>query len=183
MSGGWLAELSYDLRTMSREQILLRLLVVLAAEGYAVVLTMVSRAGLVALLGIMLLGIVVAVLPDTGVPTLAILYLLTSWVVGVAPAWTPAALPAALALVLMHSSCALAASVPAQSPLPPEVLLTQAARLGVVAGLTVAAWAAAGVVESVDVTGGVLWPIVGLAVLAAALSGHYLMLVSDSPPG
>lgn len=176
MRSGWHAELIYDLRTMSREQILLRLLIVLAAQGYAVVLTVVSPAGLLALLGIMLIGILVAALPDTGVPALAILYLLTSWVVGVEPAWTPAALPAALALLLMHGACALAASVPAQSPLPTDVLITQAARLGVVAGLTVAAWAVAGVVESVDVTGGMVWPMVGLAVLAAGLCGHYLML-------
>ncbi|MBA2696511.1 MAG: hypothetical protein H0U62_11895 [Actinobacteria bacterium] len=176
MRSGWHAELIYDLRTMSREQILLRLLIVLGAEGYAVVLTVVSRAGLVALLGIMLIGILVAALPDTGVPTLAILYLLTSWVVGAEPAWTPAALPAALALLLMHGACALAASVPAQSPLPTDVLGTQAARLGVVAGLTVAAWAAAGVVESVDVTGGLLWPMIGLAVLVAAIGGHYLLV-------
>lgn len=176
MRNGWLAERVYDVRTMSREQILLRLLIVLAAEGYAMVLTLVSPAGLAALAGIMLLGIAVALLPDTGLPSLAILYLLSSWVVGVAPVWTPAALPAAVALLLMHGAAALAASVPAQSPLPLDLLSRQAARLGVVAGLTVVAWAAAGVVESVRVPGGIVAPMLGLAVLALGLSAHYLML-------
>ncbi|MBA2695229.1 MAG: hypothetical protein H0U62_05155, partial [Actinobacteria bacterium] len=136
-----LAELRHDLRTMSREQILLRLLIVLAAEAYAVVLTSVSAAGLVALVAVMALGMLTALLPQTSLPSFVILYLLASWVVGVESAWTPAALPAALSLLLLHAGCTLAATVPPQSPLPTALLTTQAWRLGIVAVTTVAVWA------------------------------------------
>lgn len=177
---GALAELRYDLRTMSREQTLLRLLIVLAAEAYAVVLTSVSAAGLVTLVGMMALGVLTALLPQTGLPTLVILYLLTSWVVGVEPAWTPAALPAALALLLLHAGCALAATVPPQSPLPLVLLRTQAWRLGVVAAVTVAVWAAAGLAQAVTLPGGLVAPVLGLAVLVAAIVGHYLLVTRRS---
>lgn len=179
---GALAELRYDLRTMSREQTLVRLLIVLAAEAYAVVLTSVSAAGFVALVGIMALGVLTALLPQTGLPGLVILYLLTSWVVGVEPVWTPAAIPAALALLLLHAGCALAATVPPQSPLPMALLRTQAMRLGVVGAVTVAVGAAAGVAEAVSLPGGILAPIVGLALVAAGVGGHYRLLSRSGAP-
>lgn len=175
-----LAELRHDLRTMSREQILLRLLIVLAAETYAVVLTSVSAAGLVALVVVMALGMLTALLPQTSLPSFVILYLLASWVVGVESAWTSAALPAALALLVFHAGCTLAASVPPQSPLPTALLTTQARRLSVVAVITVAVWAAAWGAHAVTLPGGIVAPVVGLAVLVAAAAGHYRLVTRRS---
>lgn len=175
MSGS-LSDWWYEIRTMSRGQLLLRALVVLAAGFFGLLLALASPSGAGLVLLTLGVGLLCAAVPASLVPSLGILYLMTSWGIGVQDPWTPALLPAACSLLVLHSGCALAAAVPSQSALPAALARRQAGRISVVAALTTVAWGLAWLGSRTQTPGGVSVPAIALAVLVAVTAGHYVAL-------
>lgn len=168
-----LLDLWVDLRSASRTHLAVRTAVPGGALLFAVAYGLAGGGNPVAWLGLLALGLAVAVQPHTLAPGLFLGFAVASWWATVQTAWHWALLPAALGLLVLHTAAALCASVPAQAPIPPSVLRRWASRVGLVAAMTVAVWGVAGVLtlrtaESL----GVLPGIVGLTVLVVGLVSY-----------
>lgn len=159
-----------DLRSASRDQLTVRAAALAGALLFTGSFVLAGGGGPVSWVGLVLLSLLVVVQPHTIAPALFVVFAAASWWVGVDGRWHWALLPAALGLLLVHVGTALAASVPAQAPLPATVLRRWALRTGVVAAVTVGVWGAAGLLVALATgAGGALPGIVGLALAAACL--------------
>jgi hypothetical protein len=101
------------------------------------------------------------------------LYFLGVWASGVPDLWTPWSLVAAGCLLVLHTSCALAAGQPAQAVLPESLWRRYGVRLGVVMAGTTGFWMLAAVHQVLEVPGGVEAGLLGLLVLVVGLALHY----------
>ena len=165
-----MTDLWTDLRSASRGQLLVRLAALGGALLFTVSFVLAGGGGPVSWAGLVLLGLLVVVQPHNVAPALFLVFAVASWWVGVDGRWHWALLPAALGLLLVHVATALAASVPAQAPLPASVLRRWSLRTGQVAAVTTGVWGGAGaLVALASGTGGALPGIVGLALAAACL--------------
>lgn len=165
-----MTDLWTDLRSASRGQLLVRLAALGGALLFTVAFVLAGGGGPVSWTGLCLLGLLVVVQPHTVAPALFLVFAVASWWVGVDGRWHWALLPAALGLLLVHVATALAASVPAQAPLPASVLRRWSLRTGLVAAVTTGVWGAAGVLVGLaSGAGGALPGIVGLALAGACL--------------
>ncbi|MFK5633116.1 MULTISPECIES: hypothetical protein [unclassified Ornithinimicrobium] len=168
-----LLDLWADLRSASRTHLAVRGVAMLGALLFTLALLLAGPGNPVLWTGLVLLGALVVLHPHTLLPVVFILFAVGAWWANVEQVWHWALLPAALGLLLVHSGAALAAAVPAQSPVPDSVLRRWAARVGLVSAVTVAVWALSGALAAVQSgAGGALPGIVGLAVLAASLLGY-----------
>lgn len=184
MSGRSGREVRHDLGSMSRGQLLLRTLVVLSAGLFALLLSVVGDPGAAAIAITPLAGVLAAALPQTSWPAITLTYAVISWAVTAGEGSGVAVVPAALSLLVLHTACALAASVPAQAPLSREYAVLHGRRVGAVAVLTVGTGALVVSTASVRPPGGVLASVVALVVLAVALLVHYVLLAhwNGAPP-
>lgn len=171
-----LSTVVYEARTLSRGQLGLRLVPVVAAATYAVTLALAGDPGGSALVSVLLAGGLAAALPHGLMPLVAVCYLLASWVAAVDGSWTALVLPAALSLLALHTACGLSAVVPASAALPRGFWTLHARRVGVVAAATVVVWGLAWVVSGIDLPGGLAAPLAGLAGLAAGYGALYWAL-------
>lgn len=165
-----LVDLWVDLRSASRDHLAVRL----ASLGGALVFTLafaLAGGGNPASWALLtIFGALVVLQPHTLMPGLFLVFAVASWWAGVEAAWHWALLPAALGLLLVHVGAALAASVPAQAPLPASVRRRWAVRTGTVAAVTVGVWGAAGVLAALaSGEGGAVPGLVGLALVAGCL--------------
>lgn len=168
-----LIDLLVDLRSASRSHQLVRALILVGALLYALGLALAGGGGLTAFAGLVVVGLMVVVQPHVLAPGLFFFLAIGMWWATVDTTWHWALLPAALGLVLLHTSAALCASVPAQAHLPEEVRRTWAARLGLVAAITAGVWGMAGLIALRPGSWlGTVPGIAGLLVLAAALIGY-----------
>ncbi len=171
-----MATVIYEARTLSRGQLGLRVVPVVAAAGYAVTLAVAGDPGGGALTAVLLAGGLAAALPQGLMPLVAVLYMVAGWVAAVEGGWTPLVLPAALSLLALHTACALAAAVPASATLPRGYWTLHGRRVGVVAAATTGWWGLTWLVSGVDLPGGIAAALVGLAALATGYAALYLAL-------
>ena len=165
-----LLDLWVDLRSASRAHLAVRLLTLVGALVFTLAFALAGGGNPAAWTLLCVLGGLVVVQPHTLMPGLFLGFALASWWAGVEGPWHWALLPAALGLLLVHVGAALAASVPAQAPVPESVLRRWARRTVVVALATVGVWGAAGLLGTVATrTGGAVPGIVGLALAAGVL--------------
>lgn len=162
-----------DLRSASRDQLLVRGAALVGALLFTLSFVAAGGGGALSWTGLVVLSLLVVVQPHTIAPALFVVFAAASWWVGVDGPWHWALLPAALGLMLVHVGTALAASVPAQAPLPASVLRRWALRTGVVAAVTVGVWGAAGVLVTLATgAGGAIPGIVGLALAGGCLVAY-----------
>jgi len=161
-----------NLRTASPSHLRVRLVALLGAVGYALCLVAAGGGGPVAWIGTVVLGALVVVQPNGIMPAFFLLWAIAAWWAGVPGPWHWALLPAAWSLLLVHTSAALAASVPPQATVPRAVLRRYAVRVGVVAGVVTVFWALAALASGAREGGGPAPSVLGLALLAAALAGY-----------
>ena len=171
-----LATVVYEARTLSRGQLALRVVPVVAAAGYAGTLAVAGDPGGGALTAVLLAGGLAAVLPHGLMPLVVVFYLVASWVAAVDGGWTPLVLPAALSLLALHTACALASAVPASAALPRRYWRVHGRRVGVVAAATGVVWGLAWLASGADLPGGIAAPLVALAALAAGYAALYRAL-------
>ena len=165
-----LLDLWADLRSTSRDHLAVRLTALAGALLFTLSLALAGGGNPAAWALLTLFGALVVLQPHTLMPGLFLVFAVASWWAGVDAPWHWALLPAALGLLLVHTGSALAASVPAQAPLPVSVRRRWAVRTGVVAAVTVGVWGAAGVLLSVaSGDGGAVPGILGLALVAGCL--------------
>lgn len=168
-----LIEYWIDLRSASRSHLRVRLVALLGAALFMASFALAGGGGPVSWTGLVVMGALVAFQPTTLMPVVFVIFAIGSWWGEVAGPWHWALLPAAVGLLLVHASAALAASVPPQAPVPASVVRLYAARVGLVVGLTALAWLLAALLAGVSTTaGGALPGIVGLALLVAALVAY-----------
>lgn len=162
-----------DLRSASRSHLRVRLVALAGAVLFMLSFAATGGGQWVSWSGLVLLGALCVYHPTALFPVLFCVFAIVSWWAGVPGPWHWALLPAALGLLLVHASAALASSVPAQAPLPASVTRLYAVRTGLVAGLTVLMWLGVAAVAGVGTSRlGAVPGIVGLAVLAAFLLGY-----------
>lgn len=165
-----LLDLWVDLRSASRDHLAVRLVSLAGSLLFTLALALAGGANPAGWAVLVLFGILVVLQPHTLMPGLFLVFAVASWWAGVHGPWHWALLPAALGLLLVHVGAALAAAVPAQSPLPGSVRRRWAVRTGVVAALTAGVWGAAGLLDAVATgAGGAVPGIVGLALVAGVL--------------
>lgn len=165
-----LLDLWVDLRSASRDHLLVRLTSLAGALLFTVSLALAGAGNPAAWALLTVFGALVVLQPHTLMPGLFLVFAVASWWAGVDTPWHWALLPAALGLLLVHAGAALAASVPAQAPLPRSLLRRWAVRTAAVVALTVGVWGAAGVLVSLaSGAGGAVPGIVGLALVAGCL--------------
>ncbi|AXH95903.1 hypothetical protein [Ornithinimicrobium avium] len=165
-----MTDLWTDLRSASRAQLTVRGAGLIGALLFTGSFVLAGGGGPVSWAGLVLLSLLVVVQPHTIAPALFVVFAAASWWVGVDGPWHWALLPAALGLLLVHVGTALAASVPAQAPLPASVLRRWSLRTGLVAAVTTGVWGAAGVLVALATgAGGAVPGIVGLALAAGCL--------------
>ena len=168
-----LLDLVADLRSASRTHLAVRGVAMLGALLFTLSLVLAGPGNPVLWAGLVTAGALVVLNPHTLMPVVFLLLAVGAWWANVDALWHWTLLPAAVGLLLVHAGAALAASVPAQSPVPHSVLRRWAARVGVVSAVTVGVWALAGALDVArSGEGGALPGIVGLAVLAASLVGY-----------
>lgn len=176
-----LRDVTYELRTMSRSQILVRLCVVGPAVLTAVVLAVVADAGGAAVAGVVLAGLLAAALPHGPMPLVAMLFVAGSWAAALDAVWHPAVLVVALSLLVMHTACALAATVPSAAPLPEGYWVLHGRRVGVVAAATTGLWGLAWVISGLTLPGGPAPPLLALTAVALGLAAHYALVTRRRP--
>ncbi len=166
-----LLDLWVDLRSASREHLLVRLVGLAGALLFTLSFALAGGGTLPAWAALTLFGLLVVLQPHTLMPGVFLGFAVASWWAGVGTTWQWPLLPAALGLLLVHTGAALAASVPAQAPLPTSVLRRWSRRTGAVAAVTAGVWCAAGVLGMLaSGEGGAVPGIVGLALVAACLA-------------
>jgi hypothetical protein len=166
-----LLDLWVDLRSASRDHLGVRLVSLAGALLFTLALALAGGGSAAGWTALVIFGGLVVLQPHTLMPALFLVFGVASWWAGVDATWHWALLPAALGLLLVHVGAALAASVPAQAPLPQAVLRRWALRTGAVAAVTLGVWGAAGVLLTVATGGGGAVPgIVGLALAAGCLA-------------
>lgn len=165
-----MTDLWTDLRSASRAQLTVRGAALVGALLFTASFVAAGGGGPVSWAGLVVLCLLVVVQPHTIAPALFVVFAVASWWVGVDGRWHWALLPGALGLLLVHVGTALAASVPAQAPVPPAVLRRWTLRTGVVAAVTVGVWGLSGALVALATgAGGAVPGIVGLALAAACL--------------
>lgn len=168
-----LLDLLLDLRTASRAHQRVRALVLVGALLFLAGLALAGGANGGNATLVLVLAVMVVVQPHALAPGLFLAVAVAMWWAAVDTTWHWALLPAALGLVLLHTSAALCASVPPQAVIPAEVLRTWGARLALVAALTVGVWGVAGLVTLGTGAGaGTLPGIAGLLLLAVGLVAY-----------
>lgn len=176
MNRSSLRALLADIQESGRGQLLLRATIVGAAAIAAIITGFVGDWSITGVLAVPVLGVLVAVNPHTTAPLLLIAFVLLAWVSSAPHLWHPASLPLALALLVVHTASALAASVPAQSDLPRAVVISSIRRAALVGAVTAVAWAIAGLVTSGPFEADLAWVVVALLVLAGMLSAHFVLV-------
>lgn len=176
-------ELVEELTTASRQQAILRSVMLGATLVFAVAVVLAGESSVWALAILSGLGGAAAVNPHTGLPAFVMLYLVVVWAVGVQALWTPWSLVAALCLLAFHTSAAVAASVPSAAPLSAELWRRYAVRLGWVTAATTVVWLLALLVEAVAVPGAVVGGIAAMVLLGVGLAVHYLTVTRQSETG
>lgn len=162
-----------DLVSASRTHLQVRLVAVLGAVLFCLAFALAGGGAWPSWVGLVVLGAAVVLSPTGLVPVVFALFAIASWWMLVDGPWHWALLPAALGLLLVHSCAALAASVPAQAPLPRSVVALYLARVGVVAALTLAAWLLTAAIAGIATgAGGPVPGILGLAVLVVVLVAY-----------
>ncbi len=165
-----LLDLWVDLRSASRDHLAVRLVSLAGALLFTLALALAGGGNPAGWTVLAAFGALVVLQPHTLMPALFLVFAVASWWAGVDATWHWALLPAAVGLLLVHVGAALAASVPAQAPLPASVRRRWALRTGVVGAVTVGVWGAAGVLDAVATrAGGAVPGIVGLALAAGCL--------------
>ncbi|MDQ3383204.1 MAG: hypothetical protein M3519_05385 [Actinomycetota bacterium] len=173
-------ELYQELTTASRQQAVLRAVILGSILAFTLVLLIAGESSTWAMVILTLLGVATAVNPHTGLPSFVLLILLATWAVGVDSLWTPWSLVAAVCMLVLHTACAVAAVTPAAAPVPREALARYAVRLGAVAAGTAVLWLMAGAQQLGGVPGGVVASITALLVLALGLGLHYVRITRTS---
>ena len=166
-------ELLEDLRSLSRPQVLLRLLILVSLLSFAILLLVAGESSVLALVALSLLGAACVLNPHTVLPAAVMIYCLAVWWTGVPDPFNPLVLPAALCLMVTHTACALTAAAPAQADLPPGLFRLYAVRLGIVGGATVLLSLVAWLQEWWGYGGGITAVIAGLLALGVAVGVHY----------
>lgn len=179
-----LKDLVEELGSLSREQVILRFMIVLSLLGFTVVLLIAGESSIYAMFVLSLLSAFCAMNPHTVLPAAVLVYCLAVWWVGVSDPFDPWCVPAALFLMLLHTACALTSAFPAQASLPLAVLRLYAVRLGVVAGATVALSLVAWTHETLGYGGGLIAVLSGLMALGLAIGVYYAVVTlkqGDTP--
>lgn len=167
-----LADYWVDLRSASPSHRRVRLVALAGAVLFALSLALAGGGTWVAWAGIVALGALVVYQPTTLMPTLFAIFGVGSWWAGVEGPWHWALLPAALGLLAVHASAALASSMPPQATVPASVTRLWVWRSVVVAALTTLVWLLVGLLAGISSErGGAVPSLVGLAVLVLALVG------------
>ncbi|GGK66540.1 hypothetical protein [Ornithinimicrobium pekingense] len=165
-----LVDLWVDVRSASHDHLAVRLSSLAGALLFTLALALAGGGNPAAWALLTVFGGLVVLQPHTLMPGLFLVFAAASWWAGVDGGWHWALLPAALGLLLVHVGAALAASVPAQAPLPASVRRRWAVRTGVVAAVTTGVWGVAGLLQAVATgEGGAVPGIVGLALVAGCL--------------
>lgn len=173
---GELREHWANLRTATPSHTRVRMVALLGAAVFALSLILADSAGPVAWVGTILLGALVVYQPNGAMPTLFVLWAVGAWWAGTESTWHWALLPAAWGLLLVHTSAALAASVPPQASLPRPVVQLIALRVLLVGATTTLVWGVAGALSGLTGPGSSVVPaIIGLGLLAGALAGDLLL--------
>lgn len=183
-----LHEINHDVATMSRTHAGARLLIVLAGAVFAAALQAGTASienstgpapGVGPAAGFAMVGVSVLAAwhPHTLMPFVAMGYLILSWIAVMPGGWSPWLLPAALALLLLHTSAAVCATVPAQAGLPLGIWAVTGVRLALVSALTVVVWLLAAVLVEGRSETGVTPALTGFGVLLLILVLHYLRFV------
>ena len=165
-----LLDLWVDVRSASRDHLAVRLVSLAGALVFTLALALAGGGNPAAWALLVVFGVLVVLQPHTLMPGLFLVFAVASWWAGVDARWHWALLPAALGILLVHVGAALAASVPAQAPLPASVRRRWAVRTAAVAAVTTGVWGGAGLLGMVATgAGGAVPGIVGLALAAACL--------------
>lgn len=184
-----LQEINHDIATMSRTHAGARLLIVLAGVIFASALQAGTSAldsatspapgvGLAAGFAMVGVSVLTAWHPHTVMPFLAMVYLILNWVALMPGGWSPWLLPAALALLLLHTSAAVCATMPAQAPIPLGIWKVNGVRVALVALLSTLVWLLAALLESERSPGGLTPAFVGFSLLLTLLVVHYRRFVA-----
>lgn len=179
-----LQEINRDVATMSRTHAGARLLVILSGVVFAGALQAGTSAiassggatagvGLAAGFAMVGLSALAAWHPHTLMPFLTMGYLILNWLALMPGVWSPWSLPAALALLLLHTSAAVCATVPAQAPIPTAIWALNGVRLAVVGALTALVWLLAAILDQEPAATGLTPAFAGFGVLLAVLVVHY----------
>jgi hypothetical protein len=176
------ATLGYELRTLSRDQLGLRLVPVASGAVFALAAGLAGDPGSTAVVGMLVAGLLAAAFPQGLVPLVVVVYLAGGWAAAVETEWSPFVLPAALSLLLLHTACALAATMPASAALPEGYWALHGRRVGVVAAVTAGVWALAWVASRAPLPGGPVPMLAGLASLALGGATAYRALRTTSTP-
>lgn len=176
-------ELLDDLRSLSREQAILRGLMVVSLLAFAVLLLLAGESSVYALVVLAILSAFCVINPHTVLPAAVMVYCMAVWWAGVPEPMVPLATPAALCLLVLHAASAVSASAPAQAAIPRELLWRYAVRLALVAGATVALSLVAWTHQAWGYGGGLIAVVSGLFALGVVLGVHYwaVTLKQDQP--
>ncbi len=166
-------EMNTDLATMSRTHGGVRALIGASAVLFTAVLGAAADPGMPAIAAMLGLSVLAAWNPHTALPLIAMGYLIVNWIALTPAAFSGWTVLAALSLLMMHTSAALCASVPAPAPLPKPLWQLYATRVLMVAAVTVAVWLLSAVALWADFGGGPVPALVGFLVLALVLAAHY----------
>ncbi|MGB5953552.1 MAG: hypothetical protein WBG57_13680 [Ornithinimicrobium sp.] len=184
-----LQEINHDVATMSRTHAGARLLIVVSGVVFAAALQAgtagmqtqgVPTPGLGLAAGFAMIGVSLlsAWHPHSLMPFLTMGFLILNWAVLMPGAWSPWLLPAALALLLLHTSAAVCATVPAQAPIPRALWSLNSLRVAAVAALTTVIWLIAAVIGEDPPGTGLTPAFVGFSVLLGLLWLHYRAYVA-----
>ncbi|TQM96135.1 hypothetical protein FB476_0998 [Ornithinimicrobium humiphilum] len=172
-----LLDLWVDVRSASRGHLVARGASLAGALLFTLALALAGGGNPLSWAVLVLFGGLVVLQPHTLMPGLFLVFGVASWWAGVEATWHWALLPAAVGLLLVHVGAALAASVPAQAPLPTSVLHRWGLRTAAVAGVGAVVWAVAGLLGLVSTgAGGAVPGIVGLALAAGCLVVYVRLL-------
>jgi hypothetical protein len=166
---------------MSRSQLVVRTLLVLASTAVLVTTAVASRSP-VLVLAVLLVALTAyaAVRPQSWVVTVLVMGLVLNWLASV---HVPASLGQWLALLLagwlvlvVHLSASLAASLPGTAPIPAASLLTWARRGAAVSAMLVPVWALAAGSGSQGVPGEVGLTYAAIAAVALLALGAWVAM-------
>lgn len=166
-------DLIADVRSLSPQQVLLRATIVVALLIFATCLVAAGESSAYAFIALGLLAALCVINPHTLLPAAVIIYCMAAWWAGVPEPMVPMAAPASLALLLVHTACALSAAAPAQAELPTELFGAYAVRLAYVAGATLLLSLAAVANQALGLRGGVVAVVAALLALGLGLGVHY----------
>lgn len=166
-------ELLDDLTSLSREQAILRGVMVVSLLAFAVLLLLAGESSVYAVVVLAILSACCVINPHTVLPAAVMIYCMAVWWTGVPEPMVPLATPAALCLLLLHAASALSASAPAQAAIPRELLWRYAVRVALVAGATIALSLVAWTHQAWGYGGGLIAVITGMFALGTVLGVYY----------